>query len=203
MTIPARRARVLAALSLLLILALVAACGGTTPSTAPSEAPRVTPSASAAAFPATLVDDVPAPFFFEGKEYIPQNYEDKYMGLVTLRKALTLSLNVATVKVAEAVGYDRVADMWSKKMKGPTMRRLAEGSARRTLKPSPRSRLAGTMSVSKAFMPAPYCMRARSTSEAPVASSMSATATSATTSAARIRVRGAPALPRPESFSTP
>ena len=57
MTIPARRARVLAALSLLLILALVAACGGTTPSTAPSEAPRVTPSASAAAFPATLVDD--------------------------------------------------------------------------------------------------------------------------------------------------
>ena len=35
------------------------------------------------------------------------------------------------------------------------------------------------------------------------ARSIRATATSATTSAARIRVRGAPELPRPESFSTP
>ena len=39
----------------------------------------------------------------------PQNYEDKYLGYVTLRKALAHSLNVATVKVAEMVGYERVA----------------------------------------------------------------------------------------------
>ena len=34
-------------------------------------------------------------------------------GYVTLRTALAHSLNVATVKVAEMVGYDRVADLWS------------------------------------------------------------------------------------------
>ena len=36
--------------------------------------------------------------------------------MVTLRTALAHSLNVATVKVAEMVGYDRVADLWSKKL---------------------------------------------------------------------------------------
>ena len=66
--------------------------------------------------PATVVEDAPAVFFYEDKEYIPQNYEDKYLGYVTLRKALANSLNVATVKVAEMVGYDRVADLWQKKL---------------------------------------------------------------------------------------
>ncbi len=70
--------------------------------------------------PATVVDDTPTVFFFEDKEYIPQNYEDDYRGPVTLRRALALSLNVATVKVAEMVGYDRVADLWSKKMAMPS-----------------------------------------------------------------------------------
>jgi penicillin-binding protein 1B len=66
--------------------------------------------------PATVVEDSPAVFFYEDKEYIPQNYEDKYFGYVTLRTALAHSLNVATVKVAEMVGYDRVANLWSKKL---------------------------------------------------------------------------------------
>jgi penicillin-binding protein 1B len=66
--------------------------------------------------PATVVDDSPSVFFFEDKEYIPQNYEDNYMGSVTLRTALAHSLNNATVKVAEMVGFDRVADTWSKKL---------------------------------------------------------------------------------------
>jgi penicillin-binding protein 1B len=66
--------------------------------------------------PATVVEDEPAVFFFEDKEYIPQNYEDKYFGPVTLRRALAHSLNVATVKVAEMVGFDKVADLWSKKL---------------------------------------------------------------------------------------
>jgi penicillin-binding protein 1B len=48
---------------------------------------------------------------------MPENYEDKYLGYVTLRRALANSLNVATVKVAEMVGYERVADLWSKKLK--------------------------------------------------------------------------------------
>jgi penicillin-binding protein 1B len=66
--------------------------------------------------PATVVEDTASVFFFEDKEYIPTNYEDEYHGLVTLRRALALSMNVATVKVAEMVGYDRVADVWSKKL---------------------------------------------------------------------------------------
>ena len=39
-----------------------------------------------------------------------------YKGYVTLRTALAHSLNVATVKVAEMIGYDRVANLWTKKM---------------------------------------------------------------------------------------
>jgi penicillin-binding protein 1B len=66
--------------------------------------------------PATVVEDTPSVFFFEDKEYIPTNYEDEYHGMVTLRRALALSMNVATVKVAEMVGYDRVAGLWSKKL---------------------------------------------------------------------------------------
>jgi penicillin-binding protein 1B len=66
--------------------------------------------------PATVVDDSPTPFFYEDKEYIPENYEGKYFGNVTLRRALAHSLNVATVKVAEMVGFDRVAAMWTQRL---------------------------------------------------------------------------------------
>jgi membrane carboxypeptidase/penicillin-binding protein len=55
-------------------------------------------------------------FFYEDKEYIPRNYENKYFGFVTLRRALAKSLNVATVKVAEMVGYDRIARLWTEKL---------------------------------------------------------------------------------------
>jgi penicillin-binding protein 1B len=67
--------------------------------------------------PATVVEDTPWVFFYEDKEYIPQNYEDEYFGHVTLRRALAKSLNVATVKVAEMVGYPRVAALWNERVK--------------------------------------------------------------------------------------
>jgi penicillin-binding protein 1B len=67
--------------------------------------------------PATVVDDEPSVFFYEDKEYIPTNYEDEYHGPVTLRRALALSMNVATVKVAEMIGYERVAELWAKKLR--------------------------------------------------------------------------------------
>lgn len=66
--------------------------------------------------PATVVDDNPYVFFYEDKEYIPQNFEDAYFGPVTLRRALTKSLNVATLKVAEMIGYQRIAELWKEKM---------------------------------------------------------------------------------------
>jgi penicillin-binding protein 1B len=61
--------------------------------------------------PDTTVEDEPTTFEFDGKEYAPNNYGAEFMGTVTLRQALTHSLNVATVKVAEMVGYDRVVAM--------------------------------------------------------------------------------------------
>ena len=63
--------------------------------------------------PATLVDDVPATFQTSTQElWEPGNYEDEYDGLITLRRALALSRNLATIRVAEMTGYDRVARLW-------------------------------------------------------------------------------------------
>jgi penicillin-binding protein 1B len=62
--------------------------------------------------PATVVNDDQTTFTFEDKEWSPGNYEDEYDGDITLRRALAHSRNVATVKVAELVGFDKVADFW-------------------------------------------------------------------------------------------
>src|SRR2546425_4866905 len=61
--------------------------------------------------PATTIDDEPTTFEFDGKEYTPNNYGEKFMGRVTVRDALTNSLNVATVKVAELIGYRSVVQV--------------------------------------------------------------------------------------------
>ena len=61
--------------------------------------------------PATTIDDEPTTFEFDGKEYTPDNYHERFMGRVTVRDALTNSLNVATVKVAELIGYGRVVQV--------------------------------------------------------------------------------------------
>jgi penicillin-binding protein 1B len=61
--------------------------------------------------PVTTVDDSPTTFEFDGKEYTPNNYGEEFYGTVTVRDALMRSLNVATVKVAEMIGYQRVVDV--------------------------------------------------------------------------------------------
>lgn len=61
--------------------------------------------------PATTVQDEPTTFDFDNQEYTPNNYGEEFKGTVTAREALTDSLNVATVKVAEMIGYGRVVDM--------------------------------------------------------------------------------------------
>jgi penicillin-binding protein 1B len=61
--------------------------------------------------PATTVEDEPTTFEFDGQEYTPNNYGEKFMGHVTVREALTNSLNVATVKIAEMIGYGRVVQI--------------------------------------------------------------------------------------------
>ncbi len=60
----------------------------------------------------TIVEDEPTTFYFENNPpYTPSNFEKKFYGSVTLREALAHSLNVATVKVAEQVGFQAVVDM--------------------------------------------------------------------------------------------
>jgi len=59
--------------------------------------------------PATLIDDSPGTFTYGDQIYEPRNYKEEYHGMVTARYALALSLNNATVRVAEMAGYDRVA----------------------------------------------------------------------------------------------
>jgi penicillin-binding protein 1B len=58
--------------------------------------------------PMTMLVDEPTTFQFDGKEYTPNNYGEEFYGNVTVRDALMRSLNVATVKVAEMIGYPRV-----------------------------------------------------------------------------------------------
>jgi len=61
--------------------------------------------------PASTVTDAPSSFAYGDQIYEPRNYKEEYHGEVTLRYALAMSLNNATVKVAEEVGYDKVADL--------------------------------------------------------------------------------------------
>jgi penicillin-binding protein 1B len=59
--------------------------------------------------PASMVDDQPSTFAYGDQIYEPRNYKEEYHGPVTARYALAMSLNNATVKLAEEVGYDKVA----------------------------------------------------------------------------------------------
>jgi penicillin-binding protein 1B len=60
---------------------------------------------------ATQLLDEPTLFTFENQEYQPKNYKDEYMGQVSMRQAITKSLNNATIKLAERVGYNKVTEL--------------------------------------------------------------------------------------------
>ena len=62
--------------------------------------------------PATIVIDEPTTFDADGTPWSPSNYENEYDGAITLRRALAMSRNAATVKVAETAGYARIAALW-------------------------------------------------------------------------------------------
>ena len=64
--------------------------------------------------PASIVADEPTEFMFNEETWSPNNYEGEYDGPITLRRALALSRNIATVKVAEAAGYGEVAALWKR-----------------------------------------------------------------------------------------
>jgi penicillin-binding protein 1B len=64
--------------------------------------------------PATVVVDEPTSFTFNDQIWTPANYEGKYDGPITLRHALAHSKNIATIKVAESIGFDNIASLWRK-----------------------------------------------------------------------------------------
>jgi penicillin-binding protein 1B len=57
---------------------------------------------------ASTVDDSPTTFEYGRQTYSPSNFNHEFRGTVTLREALAHSLNVATVKVGQMVGFDNV-----------------------------------------------------------------------------------------------
>jgi penicillin-binding protein 1B len=61
--------------------------------------------------PATMLSDEPTTFQFGDLNYEPENYKQEYYGEVSVREALMHSLNVATVRLAEMVGYDKVRNL--------------------------------------------------------------------------------------------
>ena len=58
--------------------------------------------------PASLVDDDPIEVVTGRTIWRPANYSDEYAGQITLRRALTLSANAATVRVSRNVGEQNV-----------------------------------------------------------------------------------------------
>jgi penicillin-binding protein 1B len=62
--------------------------------------------------PATVVLDEPTSWEFNQQTWTPGNYDGEFEGPITLRRALALSRNIPTIKVAEATGYDHVAALW-------------------------------------------------------------------------------------------
>ena len=78
---------------------------------APVPDPAAVPTAPVVITPVTLVNDEPTTFSYGDQIYEPRNYKDEYHGQVTARYALALSLNNATVALAQMVGYDKVADL--------------------------------------------------------------------------------------------
>jgi penicillin-binding protein 1B len=60
----------------------------------------------------STVNDAPTVFKFgKGQTYEPSNFGDTFYGTVTLRRAIAKSMNLATVSLAEKVGYERVVDL--------------------------------------------------------------------------------------------
>jgi penicillin-binding protein 1B len=71
------------------------------------------PASHSVLTPASTVVDEETTFWYEHdtRSYTPNNFGDKFEGLMTLRYALAHSKNVPAVKVAEMVGYDKVAEV--------------------------------------------------------------------------------------------
>lgn len=65
---------------------------------------------------ATIINDSPVEYAGSGsKTWKPKNYDNVYRGPVTMRQALTNSINVVSVKILESIGVDTAID-YAKKL---------------------------------------------------------------------------------------
>jgi penicillin-binding protein 1A len=65
--------------------------------------------------PATIIEDSPIEFPSLGKVWKPKNYDGVYRGPVTMREALTSSINVVSVKILENIGVSYAVE-YAKKL---------------------------------------------------------------------------------------
>src|SRR5208282_6790516 len=61
--------------------------------------------------PFDTILDAPFTVMSGGQPYSPRNYDEKFEGTITLRRALAGSRNVPAVKLAERVGINSVVEM--------------------------------------------------------------------------------------------
>ena len=59
---------------------------------------------------ASMLNDAPLTIMVDGKPWSPRNYEERYAGRVSLRRALEQSLNSATVRISQAVGLPVIVE---------------------------------------------------------------------------------------------
>ena len=96
---------------------------------------RASRSTGACSPPASLLEDTPLDLAVAGGLYRPQNYDEQFRGLVSVRTALASSLNVPAVRTLELVGDEAAVEL---------LRRLGfDGPARvgRLLRPVAGARL--------------------------------------------------------------
>ncbi len=60
--------------------------------------------------PTEMLDDSPMRYVSAGKEWVPENYDGKFRGAVTLQQTLEESINVPTIRLLEQLGVDPVID---------------------------------------------------------------------------------------------
>jgi penicillin-binding protein 1B len=61
--------------------------------------------------PATEIEDEPFEWKYDAQTWSPANYHDRYLGEVRVRRALELSLNAATARLAHRSGIEPIRDL--------------------------------------------------------------------------------------------
>ncbi|WP_255587999.1 penicillin-binding protein 1A [Deefgea piscis] len=56
--------------------------------------------------PATMINDAPLVIEVGGQRWEPKNYDGRFRGMTSVRKALTLSTNLVSVRILQAIGTD-------------------------------------------------------------------------------------------------